>query len=77
VQLAMMDPTNGDCVFVADLAAECTRLREANVMCLGGRTATYNARLRGDEFAVHLVSQTNGLRGNPTAANEDRFGSRR
>ncbi len=72
----MMDPTNGDRVFVADLAAECRRLREANVMRFGGPTATYDARQRGDEFAVLLVAQTNGLRRHPATADNGRFWSR-
>ena len=72
----MMDPTNGDRVFVADLAAKCARLREANVMRFGGRTATYDARLRGDESAVLLIAQTNGLRRHAATADNGRFWSR-
>ena len=58
------------------LAAERARLREANVMRFGRRAAAHDAWLRGDEFAVLLVAQTNGLRRNPAAADNGRFWSR-
>ena len=63
-----MDPADGDCIFVADLAAERARLGKANVMRFGGRTAANDAGLRGDELAVLLVAQTDSLRRDPTTA---------
>ena len=63
----MMDPADWDRVFVADLAAERAGLGKANVMRFGGRAAADDAGLRGDEFAVLLVAQTDGLRRNATA----------
>ena len=62
----MMEPADRDGVFVADLAAERVRLSKANVMGFGGRAAADDARLRGDELAVLLVAQTNGLSDNAT-----------
>ena len=62
-----MEPADRDRVFVADLSAERARLSKANVMRFGRRAATDNAGLRGDELAVLLVAQTNGLRRNATA----------
>ena len=73
VQFTMMDPANCDGVFVADLSAESARLRKANVMHFGGRAAAYDARLSGDEFAVLLVAQTNGLRRNAGDGGNGRF----
>ena len=58
----MMDAADWDGVFVADLAAERARLGKANVVRFGGRAAADDAGLRGDEFAVLLVAQTDGLR---------------
>ena len=63
-----MEPADGDRVFVADLSAERAGLGKANVMRFGRRPAADNAWLRGDELAVLLVAQTNGLRRNATAA---------
>ena len=57
----MMEPADGDRVFVADLAAERARLGEANVMRFGRRPAADDAGLSGDELAVLLVAQANGL----------------
>jgi hypothetical protein len=58
----MVEGADWDCVFVTDLAAERARLSKANVVRFGGRETADNAWLGGDEFAVHLVSQTDGLR---------------
>ena len=69
----MMDPADCHGVFVAYFSAEGPRLRKAKVMHFGGRAAAYEARLSGDEFAVLLVAQTNGLRRNPTARRGGRF----
>ncbi len=53
---AMMESTDRDRVFVADLAAERAWLRKAKVVRFGGRAAAYDAGLRGDEFAVLLIA---------------------
>jgi hypothetical protein len=66
MQITVMKSADGNRVFVADLAAERARLGEANVMGLGGCAAADDAGLRGDELAVLLVAQTNGLSGNAT-----------
>src|ERR1700677_3413037 len=76
MEVAMMDPADRDRVFVADLAVKRARLRKANVMRLGGRAAADDAGLRGDEFAVLLVAQTDGLRRRATAPNNCHFRSR-
>ena len=62
-----MDPADRDRVFVADLAAERAGLGEANVMRFGWRAAADDAGLCGDELAVLLVAQADGLRRNATA----------
>ena len=62
VQFAMMEATDRDRVFVADLAPDRARLGEANVMRLARRPAADNAGLSGYELAVLLVAQANGLR---------------
>ena len=67
VQLPVMEPADGDGVFVADFSAERTRLGEANVMRLGGRPAADDAGLRGDELAVFFVAQANGFPHNASA----------
>jgi len=51
----MMEPADGDGVFVADLPAERARLGKANVMGFGRRTAADDTGLRGDELAVVLI----------------------
>ena len=61
MQLAMMEATNWDGVFVADLAAERARLGKANVMRLARRPAADDAGLGCYIFAVLLVAQANGL----------------
>ena len=62
MQFAMMEPADGNRVFVADLSAERTKLGQAKVMGLRGCSAADYAGLCGDEFAVLLVTQANGLR---------------
>jgi hypothetical protein len=70
VQLAMMDAADWD--RVADLAVKRARLRKADVVRFSGRAAADDAWLRGDEFAVLLVAQTNGLRRNEAASDDRR-----
>ena len=65
----MMKAADRDCVLVANLAVKRARLRKADVVRFGRGAAADDAWLRGDEFAVLLVAQTNGLRGNATAPN--------
>src|SRR5260370_41592950 len=73
MQFAMMEPADWDRVFVADFAVQRARLRKAKVVRLGGCAAAYDARLRGYEFAVLLVAQTNGLPRDAATANNGRF----
>jgi hypothetical protein len=61
VQLAMVDATHRNGELVADLAAERPRLGKTQMVRIGGGAAAHDAGLRGDEFAVVLVSQPNGL----------------
>ena len=68
MQLAMVEATNWDGVFVADLAAERARLGKANVMRLARRPAADDAGLGCYIFAVLLVAQANGLRRNAAMA---------
>ena len=68
VQLAMMDTANWNRELVADLAAERAWLGEAQVVGICGRTAAHQAGLGGDELAVVLVAQTDGLGGYANAA---------
>jgi hypothetical protein len=63
-----MEPADWDCIFVADLSAECARLGEADVMRFGGRPAADDAGLSCDELAVLLVAQADGFRRNASAA---------
>src|SRR5271165_2652988 len=80
VQLAVMEATDGDRVLVADFSAERARLGEANMMRLARPPAADDALLCGDELAVLLVAQADGLWGQPTTASlpgqDDRRGSR-
>jgi hypothetical protein len=62
----MMEPADGDGVFVADLAAERARLSETKVVRFARRAAAYDARLGRDILAVLLVAETNGLPDNAT-----------
>ena len=66
VQLPVMEATDRDGVFVADLAAERARLGEPNVMRLARPSAADNAGLCGDELAVLLVPQPDSLWRHPT-----------
>ena len=68
LQLPMMEPANGNCVFVADFSAWRPRLGEANVMGFRGGPSANDAGPGGDEFAVFLVAQANGFRRNPSQA---------
>jgi len=68
MQLAMVEATNWDVVFVADLAAEHALLGKANVMRLARRPAADEARLGCYIFAVLLVAQAKGLRRNAATA---------
>ena len=68
MQLAMMEATNWDGVFVADFAAERARLGKANVMRLARRPAADDAGLGCYIFAVLLVAQANGLDRNTATA---------
>jgi hypothetical protein len=56
MEFAVMKAANWDGVFVANLAAEGSRLGEANVMRLAWRPAADDARLRRDESAMLLVT---------------------
>jgi hypothetical protein len=58
----MVQPADGDCVFIAHLSAESTELSKPNVMGLGRRAAAHDARLSPYEFTVLLVAQANGFR---------------
>jgi len=73
----MMDPAEGDRIFVADLAAERSGLGEANVMPLR-RACGHRLRMVAcDESAVLLVAQTNGLRCKAAASDDRRCRSGR
>ena len=61
VQLAMMDTTHGNSELVADLAAQCPRLCKPEMVGIGGGAAAHHAGLGGNEFAVVLVAQADGL----------------
>jgi hypothetical protein len=61
MQFAMVKPTDRDCIFVADLAAERARLSKTKVMRFRGCSPADHAGLRGDKFAVLLVTQPDGL----------------
>ena len=67
VQFPVMEPADGNCVFVANLSAERARLGEANVMRFRGCPAADDTGLRGDELAVFFVTQANGFRRYATA----------
>jgi hypothetical protein len=53
---AMMDPTQGDDEFVADLPAEGTRLCKAQVVWIGMFSPANQTRLLGDEPQMFLVA---------------------
>ena len=75
MQFAVMEPADGDRVFVADLAPQRTRLSEPKVMGFRRRPAADHAGLRSDVFAVLLVAQANSL-GGQAAASYVRLGKR-
>ena len=52
-----MEAADGNRVFVADLAAERTRLGEANVVCFARGPPAHDAGLGCDIFAVLLVAK--------------------
>src|SRR4029079_10602706 len=67
MDLAVMQPANRDRELVADLAPKRTGLGKAQVMWVGRRAATYEARLGRDEPAVLFVAQADGLCGDAAA----------
>ena len=68
VKITVMQSTDRDRVLVTDLAPNCARLGEANMVRLARRAATDNARLSGDEFAVLLIAQADSFRCDAMAA---------
>ena len=61
VKLAMMGAAERYREVIADLPPKCPRLREADVVSVGGRRAAQQARLRGDVAQVLLVADAQGL----------------
>ena len=61
MQFAVMKAANRDGVLITDLAAKRARLSKAEMMGFCRASAADEAGLRGDELAVLLVSQANGL----------------
>jgi len=68
VQFAVVQATDGNGVFVADLATERARLGEADVVRFARRPAADDAGLGCDISAVLLVAKPNRLGGDATAA---------
>jgi hypothetical protein len=68
MQFAVMRATDGDRVFVADLSPERARLCKAKMMRVRRSASAYDAGLPGDEFAMFLVAQANGLGHDKAAA---------
>ena len=62
VQFAVVDPTDGNRVLVADLSSKSSRLGEAEMMRFARGSSADYARLPSNELAVLLVTQANGLR---------------
>ena len=62
VELAMMSPAERDRELVADLAPECTRLREAQMVWIGRPAAADQARLLGYRLDVVSVADPPGRR---------------
>jgi hypothetical protein len=56
MQGAMVGPAQGDCIFVADSAAECTRLGETQVMGIRGPSPADQAWLRRHEPKVGTIA---------------------
>ena len=61
VQFAVMEPTDWNRIFVADLSTKRTRLGKANMVRFARRPATNDAGLRRNIFTVLLLTQANGL----------------
>ena len=57
----MMDPAERDDKFVADFAAECTWLHEAEVMGIRMFTSAHQASLLGDEAQMDMAAIAAGL----------------
>src|ERR1700722_5385172 len=68
VKITVMQSTDRDRIFVTDLAPNCARLGEANMVRLARRAAADDARLSRDEFAVFLIAQADSFRCDATAA---------
>ena len=68
VQFPMVDPTHRNRELVADLAAEGPRLGKTQMVGIGRRSAAHQAGLGGNELAVILVAQPDGLGRYPAAA---------
>jgi hypothetical protein len=66
VQFAVVEATDRNRIFIADFPTERPGLGEANVTRLAWRPAADDRGLRGDEFAMLLVAQSNGLGGHAT-----------
>jgi len=56
-----MQSADRDRVFITNLAPNCARLGEANMVRFAWRAATDNARLSGDELAVLLIAQADSF----------------
>ena len=67
MQFAVVQPTDWNGVFVADLAAKRTRLGEANVVCFARRPAAYDAGLGREISAVLPIAKPDGFCGHATA----------
>jgi hypothetical protein len=74
VQLTMMDTAHRDSELVADLTAQRAGLGKAQMVSICGQTAAHQAGLGGDEIAVVLVAQTDGLGRYPTRPLRDPTG---
>src|SRR3984957_18338335 len=68
VQLSMVDTAHRDGELVADLAPKRAWLGKAQMVGVCGQTAAHQAGLGGDELAVVLVAQADGLGRYPASA---------
>ena len=68
VQLSVVDTAHRDSELVTDFAPERAGLGKAQMMGICGRTAAHQAGLGGDELAMVLVAQTDGVRRYPASA---------
>jgi hypothetical protein len=59
MELAVVQAADRDDEFVAHAPSKCARLCECEVMGVGRKTATHQARLPEHEFSVVLVSEAN------------------